>query len=47
MDPKSVDFDIVNCLLKFNWGRDRSSNFVNFVVLSALLVGGWVKVVWR
>ena len=36
--------DIVNLLLKTNEGRDRRTNFVTFVVWSALIVGEWVVV---
>ena len=38
--------DIVNLMFKTNGGRDRMSNFVIFVVWSALIVGGQVVVGW-
>ena len=38
--------DFANVLLKANRGRGRRSNFVIFVVWSALVVGGWVIVGW-
>ena len=38
--------DIVNLLLKNNGGRDRRLQFGIFVVLKALIVGGWMVVAW-
>ena len=38
--------DKVNLLFKNSGGRDRRSNFVIFVVWSALIVGGWVVLTW-
>ena len=32
--------------LKNQWGRDRSSNFIIYVVCSALIASGWVVVAW-
>ena len=31
---------------KKQWGRDRRSHFVIFVVWKALIVGGWMVVAW-
>ena len=39
------DFDIEPSI-KNQRGTDRRTNFVIFVVWSALIVGGWVVVVW-
>ena len=36
--------DVVNYLLKITGGRDRRTDFVIFVVLSALIASGWVVV---
>ena len=38
--------DIVNLLLKNTGGRDRRLQFGIFVVLKALIVGGWMVVAW-
>ena len=36
--------DIVSLLLKTNGGRDKTKIF--FIVWSASIVGGWVRVLW-
>ena len=38
--------DIVNLLLKKQWGERQKANFLIFVVWSALILGGWVLVAW-
>ena len=41
-----LNSDIVILLLKTDAVRDRRPNFVIFVVWSALIVGGWVVLIW-
>ena len=41
-----LNSNIVNCLTKINGGRNRGPNFVVFIVLSALIVSGWMVVTW-